>query len=63
MSTSTNGFLGGPVLVTREVDTTLTRTLSLAEGKGGPFDPLAPGGGEKQGEGALDAIYPFVNSR
>ena len=62
MSTSTNCFLGGPVLATREVDTTLP-TLSLAEGKGGPFDPLAPGGRGEQGEGALDAIYPFVSSR
>jgi hypothetical protein len=30
---------------------TLTPTLSLAEGEG-VFDPLAPGGGEGQGEGA-----------
>jgi hypothetical protein len=36
----------------REHSATLTPTLSLSEGEGAVVDPLAPEGGEGQGEGA-----------
>ncbi len=35
---------------------TLTPTLSLSEGEGATLDPLAPEGGEGQGEGALTRV-------
>ena len=42
---------------------TLTPTLSLSEGEGPIFGPLAPGGGERQGEGGAQGVaHAFVNN-